>query len=564
MGAETQVLDFIFKLQVGPFRKSADALTRSFDRLEDKVQGAFKKGFVKMGGLAAKGISVLTKVLELSFDEWSKHTMMMEKYRKEASLTKQEAGDFSMQVISASARYGVALTRVGMIATSISKGLGKSRGEAVKLAAAMGDLGDVTGMTDETAVSLSETFFRQFNLSATDSSKSIHGLAEMAREAHMPMEEMGNIIGRNAEALRVLPIKEAAKQLGALAATMREQGASVEQIDGVVAKFGDTNSRLYKTFIGLGKSVPKTIDFMGQKVKFLREQFQKGAIDHTQYEVNLSRLGQQYDLSRFQLEKMADSVGGLEGKMKSFDEVDKLSAEELQKRNESRATSFTKFGKRLESLKSGFAKYFDSLWGPNAAIWGALDQWMDKISDVADAVDKFWQGFMGHLSEGLKAWTSFIKGFEAADLLDPFQSRKLKGESAHLGDTPEEQVAFYSKKFDTIANTMAARGVDKETVNRYRSERSQDLDRIKENIAAGRAPMAAAERSIPSSAAPSPGASSGVAAEGVKATEGTNKRLDRLIGIQEEQLRQNREESLRSSSTPGGNRALAASKAVTQ
>lgn len=543
MGKESQIIDFVFQAQTGKFRKELEKTIDKFIDMEKAANTALGKAVAKGGVQAAKGISKFLEILIEASGPWLEHVQTMEDYRKQAGLTREEISAFSAEVVSSSTKYGVALNRVATMSAFLSKGLGRSRTEAAKLSAAMADIGDATGLTDETAMNFAHTLSRQFNLSASKSIKITHALGEQARSAHVPLEDVISVLNENKEALMSLPIGESTKQLGSLTTSLMESGATLEQTIGIIEKFGDTESRIFKSFMSSGGNVEESLRIVTQEVKRLNEQYEVGAMDHIQYSINLERLGRAFDLSRFQILKASEAVDLMGKKMAIFDEAEKKSAVEIQETNLSRLSTLASFSKRMEFLKAGFGKWFEDMYGPNAAIWGWLDNLVTDLESAAVSIKMFWQTTVSEAKMAYNILTDlrFMKDIGESQVTSSLSKAK----------SPEEKIAYFKSQFDRTANEMEARGVDRETIGRFRRERSEDLNqmRVKEGV----------PEAMPNSAL------AVSSAETVKATKDLGIKLDRLIGLQEDQTRTlglNRLDSR--TAAMAGNSAFAASKIATR
>lgn len=470
MGVESQVVDFVMNLTLDKFKQQADEAEGYFDDLAKSSKTAFKRGLAENAARAFTRVGHLVEKVKELTQPFVEHVQTMETYRKETGMTAQETHDFSEEVVRATARYGIALNRVGMIATFVSKGLKKGHAEVVRMAGSLSDLGDTTGLTDETARDLAFTLTRQFGVAAPVATKQIHVLAAAARQAKVPLEDVASVLAENTEALRFEEIGVATRQLGSLATSLLEVGATKGQVSSVVGAISDLESGLRLRVDAQG--LPQVMQTLAVDVGRIREQERKGQITHHQYERSMQKLSSTYGVGVFELEKLEEAGVAFSRSQVAMDEARAKSLIELEAENQERASAMTKFHKRGQHLMAGLNKTFNELWGPNAAIWGGLGEASDWAMDKAEELVEIWKEVEPILSVVLKTIdelvhksaveriTEHAKGlgvkpgaaYDQATKGDPFSQRQLSA-PVSSAPSPQEQA-----KNDT-KNTQAMKDV---------------------------------------------------------------------------------------------------------
>jgi len=528
MGIESQVLSFIVEVHKRNFDKNIRSIEKRLEEFEENAKTVFDKGLLAAGKAGVKALDSIRTVLEHTLPQWVEHADTMNLYRKEAGLTREEIQEFSNEVILSSSRYGVALSRVAHMARFVGKGLDEGREKAVRLSSAMADLSDWTGATDDSINDLTFTLYRQFNVQASKTQNMLYGLTFAARDANVPLEDIVRTLGGSAEALRSLPIEQAIRDFGALAIGMTKAGATGSQVQEIMSQLGDTKSPLRQLFRSSGKDILQFTENLRYQVQNLRDQLKLGRIDTDQYDVSVSQLASNYNISSFSIEKFADSYDHLGGTIKAFDEVMNKSTEENRKRLEGEGSALTKFSKRLETWKSGFYKTFEDLWGPKSAIWGWLEDVMDGMEDFATEIDKT-----------SKTAKKFGIGFEAAEgWLGVLGLRKRR----------ELNVEEMMKGFPEISPRKNVEG-------RADYSRMSTEDRVHLFMN-----QMKAKEIVQPSAAPSPDQVSRNDTETLQATKDMASSMRRIEENQRQALRQSKLESL--SSTGSGNSRGGAARAV--
>lgn len=467
MGKESQIIEFVLTGSHKNLLSSLGKAEKGMDDLAEKTESLFLKGFAKSGKGVLMGVTALTKLVEKAIVPFAEHVETMEKYRKEAGLTQGEIADFSAEVISSSTKYGVALSRVASMAAFVGKGLGKGREKAVQLSAAMANLNDATGATDETTGRLSSVLFRLFNVEAEKTENLMYGIAEVARESHVPLEDINAALADNKDALRALPIGRSIKEFSSFVATMIEAKAGTEQYYEVLQNLGNVESNTRKKFdaiVDAGGGMKEFMQDLTKQVEVFRGQLDAGTISQASYERSLYKLGENFGLHRFTMEKMADSYGNMSSRMQTFDEIQAKSVEENRKNTDARLSALARLGKKTETWTAAIAGYFEELWGPRAGVWGHLHTLMDGIEKIFVAADQ--ANYLIKLSaDTADSLLGISDAYTGDENITPFLS-KNKG----------ERYIHEKTLISSQANKLSAMGLTTEAA-RFRSEQMEALNR---------------------------------------------------------------------------------------
>ncbi len=450
--SEKQVLDFIISASKKSFDKEMKALHTDLSNMEQEVDSIFHKATLGGARSFVGSLQTASHWAGKLVEPFAEHVMNMEQYRKEAGLTQDEIADYSQEVISASTRYGVALSRVANMSKFAAKGLGDGRLEAVALSASMADLADFTGIADETIAEMATNTFRLFNIEGEKTQNLMYGLAEVARQSHVPFEDIALALNQNADALRAMPFEQSVRDMGVFISSMIQSGAQAQHYNEVLRQLGDTNSTLrlrFDAIVQSGGGMQELMGDLGFQVDHLRSQVADGTISHQAYERSLQNLAQNFGVSQFTLEKMADSWDNMSGSIEAFDDIQNKSVEENRASFEERASALTRFTKRWEQSQNKIMGVMENLWGPNSAIWG----WLGNLLDTFDeAIAKF-------------------------NVLDPFASDQLSDANIGTFRAGSEQERYIQEKsiINRQANLFRARGMDVEA-KRFRTEQLAKLD----------------------------------------------------------------------------------------
>jgi len=474
MGAETQLMEFIFDAQTRKFEQGVGRISEGFEKVDKNASNLFTKAIGKGFIIANVAMKAFTKVISVTQEKFVDHLKIMEDYRRESGLTTADIGEFSREVTSSAAKYGVALSRVSTMATFINKGMGRAGKSVIELSAGLADLGDVTGATDEDLQNLGFILTRQFNMEAKDAFKTSYVLTDQAKSLKVAFGDVVRTLAGHKEALRILPIKESTKQLGALTAAMLANGAANEQVEELIAQFGDTSSTVYKTFIGSGKDVGATMGVISRQVRRLQDNLDGSAAKQAQYEMAMSSLAEKYGVSKFTLEKLTKSRGDYNKSLEAGTEAEKLSLEQHQANNRKRLSNWGILSKKLEGVYTNIAGVMNDLFGPDSKTWSYVEITIDMLGKAADKIGGWFEKFFTFIGPALdkiaefygyaRDITEFMLGVERAKMAN------VKG-----GGTKGEETAWFAQQFRQKAAVMEAKGID---ATQYRADRARDLANI--------------------------------------------------------------------------------------
>jgi hypothetical protein len=187
MATEDQALDFLLRLQTGPFSSAtkkvvggldliANAAERAHESLNEgrkSIADRLKEAFSKSGlsplvlrsvsrglGLVGLGLRGLTRFVGDSVERWKENYLGVIAWRREVGMTQEDVSDLSSQLIGATARYGFALDRAVTIARRLSEGATNARGSLAEMAAQLLEIERHTGASAESLADLESILVR--------------------------------------------------------------------------------------------------------------------------------------------------------------------------------------------------------------------------------------------------------------------------------------------------------------------------------------------------------------------------------------------------------------------
>ena len=546
MGAERQILDFILKPNedafnkgmkkmekgVGAFSKAAsdafdisetargttggvDEVLRKLTLEKGQKVGAFTSGLAKMfesfptatrgamalSGVLGKGLTFaidgLTKVVNKAFESWKEFTVQQEEFARATGMSQDQVREFSVEVISASSKYGVALDKVQNMAHFVAKGYKGAQKEVVRFSGAISNFADLTGSGEEETGKLARALSRRLGMGFEGAEKAMFGYRAIAKSARIETSELTQVLSENENFLRVKGKKGVAlmsAQGAAIAASMRESGAEVDSVREVMSALGDQNSRLMDHFRTSGFDVTKLSKQMRNLTSTLDPSHPAA------YEKAISDLESTFGVSRQAIEAMANSADGIGKKMDIYRET--TGRELVDLRNELEQTTGP-----LKKLERSWNRVMNSMTGVlNSTLLPALQFWVDKLDDVI----KGWEYLFGVVDED--------KAFSPTSA----KEREVQARRGQL----------------TTANQNLAKGIwDMETYKRYVSQNGlQNMPGAMgfDDVPKSEAPSSGPRQSLPGTALPGPALDSGV--ETTKAVEALRNDIARQTEIQERQL----------------------------
>lgn len=337
-------------------------------------------GGVGFFGAAAAGLSTYLAIVGKNWYEWYE---MIQSTRKELGLTSPETDKFGADVLSMTAKYGVAMDRVGNIARFVGQGTDIARGGVVKLAGALANISDASGASEESVKRFGFMLNRTLGMSTDMTEKVSTGVLAIARSSHVSMEDLQGDLLSARDALFIaskdIGGPEATKSFAALAAGMREAGAESQDVRAVMAKLQDRSSKLFSVFAGSGYD----LNVLKGYLKTVKEEIDANSL-------SAAASGDIWDkLGSVALSKLAESAADTGVNLEEFTEKFNMSPEQRKAFVESTLNPIDK----LKRVWNGFMA--------------------DQVKGLASILEGWenWHGSAGMLLEDFRDMTKVIGQF---------------------------------------------------------------------------------------------------------------------------------------------------------
>jgi hypothetical protein len=357
-------------------------------------------GQVGFLGATFAGLGIYLSVIGKRWFSW--FNMIMDT-RKEMGLTLPEAQKFGANVLSMTARFGVAMDKVSNIARFVGAGTKIAHNSVVQLAGALAMISEASGASEQAVGDLGFLLHRTMGLNEEAAEAASAGVLGVARNTGVTMDAL---IGHLKAAQKAIFIamqdpnvsgEQALSRIAALAAGMVKAGASTAQVDSVMATLGDRSSNLFKVWAG-GKF---SLENLNNYMEGIAEQIKSGAIA-------AASAGEIWDkLGPITLAKLAESAKGAKVDVEEFNRILAMTPEE-------RAKWVAGTIGPLQRLGLAWGKFFgEQTKAFNEILGGPMTWFLNKIADIADGAVYYFNLMTKNLG-----YLMFIMGETWVDIKD--------------------------------------------------------------------------------------------------------------------------------------------------
>lgn len=322
-------------------------------------------GRVGVFGATLAGVSNYLAIVGKNWFEWYQQ---IQDTRKALGLTEPDTKKFGMEVLGMTAKFGVAMDRVGNIARFVGQGTDVARSGIVKLAGALANISESSGASEDSVKHFGFLLNRTLGLSTEMTARVSTGILAVARSGHVAMEDLQNdlMAGRDAifVASKQIGGPEAINRFAALATGMREAGAESRDVQAIMGALTDRSSKLFQTFAGSGYDLQVLQNYM----RGIAKQIQAGSL-------SAAAAGDIWDkLGAVTLAKLADSTLDSTQRLNTFNTTLKMSEEQRKNFVESTLSP-------IDKIKRTFREFMADQTQAMEAILGGWEKWA-VISDV--------------------------------------------------------------------------------------------------------------------------------------------------------------------------------------
>lgn len=355
-------------------------------------------GSVGFTGAALAGLSVYLGVMGKKWFSW--FNMIMDT-RKEMGLTLPEAQKFGANVLSMTAKFGIAMDKVSNIARFVGTGTDIANNKVVELAGHLALLAKTTGASEQSVSDLGFFLHRTMGMSEELAKSVSTSVVGIARKTHVSMEALQTDIQAGRKAIFI-----AAKDIGgpaalgkltAIAAGMRQVGARTDEVGSIMETLGDKSSKLFQVFAGSGYNLQTLQRYMSG----IAQQINSGALAAASAGEIWEKLGP------ITLEKLAKSTDNTAASMKEFARIQNMTAKDQE------AFLQETLGP-LDRLGLAFGKFFgEQTKAFNAIVGGPMTWFLNKVADIAEGAVYYFNLMTKNLGYML-----FIMGATWGDIKD--------------------------------------------------------------------------------------------------------------------------------------------------
>jgi hypothetical protein len=188
--------------------------------------------------------------LRKTIGDWGKFYVQMQDIRRETQMTQTDIAEFSSQVISSSASYGIALNKVANMARFVGQGMNLARTGVARLAGDLQNVAELTATTDETMGKFGHFLHRQLRLTEDQAFQSTVAITALSRATNVAQEQITTHMNNAQKAISIMAQEvgpqEAVNRMGALIASMVKAGARTEDVSAVTDTLSDRQSKLFR------------------------------------------------------------------------------------------------------------------------------------------------------------------------------------------------------------------------------------------------------------------------------------------------------------------------------
>ncbi len=365
--------------------------------------GKFARGLTAV----AIGYKIASTYVKNTVGVWSQFYVQMQDLRREAQMSQVDIGKFSTQVISSSAAYGIALSKVANMARFVGSGINLASGNVAQLSADLQNLAELTGAEPEVVGRLGQFLFRQLELSEEQTFKVSAAISAVGRSVNVSQQEMTTRLLKAKEAIAIaaetLGKEGAVKSFAALIGSMKQAGATSEDIDKVMAKLGDRGSLLGRRFAGAGFEFTALQKDMSGVTAIM----EKGGMQ-------AAAMAEIWDnLGVTTLKVLGRGLKRVEENAKPFEQIMRMSKESVKAWVEQDIGPMERIGRVFKAFWADQIKSMNGLFGKDIKQWGrdwgfAFVIIRDGFNDMTKWIGERLPGAWAGLQKTMKDWGGTI------------------------------------------------------------------------------------------------------------------------------------------------------------
>jgi hypothetical protein len=396
MAIESQVLNFIFSAKDAGFtaltNKVSAFMNRLYGQTKDVAGGAPQVGrlfktlfgdpknvdqFANSMTTSIKGVSLLSKTVKYLVDIGVDYQEMLIGIRKNLMSNSKEASAFGQQMLEGSARYGVAMNKIGLIATAMAHGTDVARANSVTLAAALGNIAERTDLSTESTAKFGQMLTSVNGMAMFGTKKTVQAmfaLQEVASASNMSMENMVQTVMDSQDPINALggDTKKITQKFVDLAGAINHSGGSMGTAKKVMSEVSKEGTRLNAVFKGNDQSFRKMSEIMRHLVIS-----SKGNLN------NLQDQAAQYGLTTTEAMELAAAQEHITENEGKFATAMGASEADIQAIQEQRMGTWEKAGYQFSKLMGGVKQELTSAtdyWAkflspPMEGFTGLMEEW---------------------------------------------------------------------------------------------------------------------------------------------------------------------------------------------